>query len=150
MKRLLRNRKAVSPVVSAVIMILIATIGMSVLFAFFVNYARDFQEGSGSAVLESMVIEDVWFKSSSNIEIWVYNIGKVNFTISNVYINGFKVTIEEITGTSGTVEVEGHESLTVNPTMSGLPLMFEGDNVRYVLKLVTTRGSSIEGSYYWE
>jgi flagellin-like protein len=138
MKRLLRNRKAVSPVVSAVIMILIVTIGMSVLFAFFVNYARDFQANSGSAVLESMVIEDVWFKSSSTIDISVYNVGKVNFTISSVYINDFRVAA--IDGTSGTVNVEGHGNFNVTyVTMA---------DERYVLKLVTTRGSTIEGSYY--
>jgi flagellin-like protein len=143
MRRFLRNRKAVSPVVSAVIMILIVIIGMSVLFAFFVNYARDFQAGSGSAVLESMVIEDVWFKSSSAIDISVYNVGKVNFTITSVYINDVRVAI---TGTSGTVKVEGHGSLTV----TGWSSMAKDDDVRYVLKLVTTRGSAIEGSYYWE
>jgi flagellin-like protein len=147
MRRFLRNRKAVSPVVSAVIMILIVIIGMSVLFAFFVNYARDFQAGSGSAVLESMVIEDVWFKSSSAIDISVYNVGKVNFTINSVYINDVRVAINgKINGMSDTVKVEGHGNFIVR----GLSSMAKGDNVRYVLKLVTTRGSAIEGSYYWE
>lgn len=142
MKRFLRSERAVSPVVSAVIMILIVTIGMSVLFAFFVNYARDFQMGSGSSVLESMVVEDVWFQNSE-ITIWVYNVGKVNFTITNVYINDFLVPI---TSNAGTIDVGGHGRLVVTP----LPSMSEGDNVRYVVKLVTTRGSSVEGSYYWE
>jgi hypothetical protein len=142
MKQFLKSKKAVSPVVSAVIMILVATIGMSVLFAFFVNYARDFQMGSGSAVLESMVIEDVWFQNS-DVTIWVYNVGKVNFTITSVYINDFLV---QITSNAGTVDVKGHGELVVAP----LPGMSPGNNVRYVFKLVTSRGSAVEGSYYWE
>lgn len=145
MRRLLRDRKAVSPVVSAVIMILVAVIGMTVLFAFFVGYARDFQMGSGSAVLESMVIEDVWFRDPINdeIEIWVYNAGKVNFTVTNVYINDFQANIKS---NDGSVEVGDHGRIVVEPLSSMSP----GDNELYVVKLVTTRGSAVEGSYYWE
>ena len=148
MKRLLRNRKAVSPVVSAVIMILIATIGMSVLFAFFVNYARDFQAGSGSSVLESMVIEDIWVKNSSNVEIWVYNVGKVDFNITSVYINGFQVAnvtnpTEPSVETSfqARVEVGKHERLILNLRD---PVNVNGPNL---FKLVTLRGSAVEVRY---
>ena len=91
MNRLLRNRRALSPVIAAVIMILVTTVGMSVLFAFFVNYTREYQLGSGSAVLESFVIEDVWIKSSDTVEIWVYNVGEVDLSVTYVYINDIPV-----------------------------------------------------------
>lgn len=144
MNQLLKTNRALSPVIAAVIMILVTTIGMTVLFAFFVNYSREYQLGSGSAVLESFVIEDVWFKEDpKRIQIWVYNIGKVNFTITSAYINDFQVAI---TTSKDTVHVGDHGIMEIEQ----LPSMGQGDNVRYLIKLVTTRGSAIEGSYYWE
>jgi flagellin-like protein len=61
-KRLLKNKRALSPVFSSILLIVIVVIAMSVAFAFFVNYVRDYQTGSGSSVLEAAQIEDVSFK----------------------------------------------------------------------------------------
>jgi flagellin-like protein len=137
MKRLLRRDRAVTPVVAAVIMILVTTIGMSVLFAFFVNYTRDYQLGSGSSVLESFVIEDVWIQDPDTVEIWVYNVGQVDFTITGVYIND--IPVEE--NLQVTVVVGAHEGFTVTP----LSDLIVGDT--YLFKIVTARGSSVEGRF---
>jgi flagellin-like protein len=64
-KKLLRNRRALSPVFSTILLIMIVVIGMTVVFAFFVNYVKDYQTGSGSSVFEAAQIEDVWFKSAT-------------------------------------------------------------------------------------
>jgi len=130
MRKLFRNRRAVSPVVSTVLMILVVIIGMSVLFGFFVNYTRDFQTGSGSAVLESMTIEDVWFKDFTT-EVWVYNVGKVSFNITSVYVNdqnaGFNPSSLEIAPGQ-------HGNITIASANRG------------TIKIVTARGSAFEGS----
>lgn len=134
MMRLLRNRKAVSPVISTVLMILVVMVGMSFLFAFFVNYARDFQTGSGSAVLESMTIEDVWFTAPNGPQVWVYNVGKVDFYITSVYFNDQFVVnpnIEVKTGQHGMI-----------PIPIDFPYMLP-----CTIKIVTARGSAFEGSY---
>jgi FlaG/FlaF family flagellin (archaellin) len=142
MKKLLKNKKGVSPVVSAVIMMLVVMIGMSALFAFFVNYAKDFQLGSGSSVLESMTVEDVWFKGEPNrVDVWVYNIGKVNFTITAIYVNDTIAAF--LTPSSLPIGVGKHGSITVTPSFS----IEEGDVCRF--KLVTSRGTSFEGEYQW-
>ena len=139
MKRLLRSRRAVSPVIAAVLMIMITVVGMSVLFAFFVNYARDFQLGRGSAVLESLVIENVWVhEDSDTVDIWVYNVGKVDFTITDVYINDFHV-VE--TGLQVKVDVGEHGNFTVT-SASSLNVA-----VPPLVKVVTARGSAVEGRY---
>jgi flagellin-like protein len=65
MKRLLKNRRALSPVFSTILLIVIVVIGMTVAFGFFVNYVRDYQTGSGSSVLEAAEIEDVWFRHTN-------------------------------------------------------------------------------------
>jgi len=149
-RKLFNSRRAVSSVVSAVLMILVVMIGMSLLFAFFVNYARDFQTGSGSAVLESMVIEDVKF-TDSQADVWVYNVGKVEFKINSIYINDalvdhptlVKVTYNGVPVTplpaDDNIRDGAHAKITVNHS-------FEiGQS--YVFKIVTERGTSVEGEY---
>ena len=136
MMRLFRNRKAVSPVLSTVLMILVVITGMSLLFAFFVNYTRDFQTGSGSAVLESMTIEDVWFSNLDGPLVSVYNVGKVSLTITSVYVNDQKVNfncdIPEIAPGQ-------HAKITIDYGSAD-----SGDTI----KIVTARGSAFEGRYY--
>jgi FlaG/FlaF family flagellin (archaellin) len=149
MKKLFRSRRALSPVVSAVLMMLVVMIGMSLLFGFFVNYAGDFQRGSGSAVLESMVVEDVHFVDS-RAEIWVYNVGKVAFNISSVYVNGalvsnppslLEVTYKgtDITPLPNEVRDGAHGQIRV---ASATYQFSRGSS--YTFKIVTERGSSFE------
>ncbi|MCK5628411.1 hypothetical protein KAI12_03005, partial [Candidatus Bathyarchaeota archaeon] len=54
-----RDKRAVSPVLGTVIMILIVVLGMSLVFGFFVDYVSDYQSGRGSSVMELVEIEDV-------------------------------------------------------------------------------------------
>jgi flagellin-like protein len=130
MRKLFRNRRAVSPVVSTVLMILVVIVGMSVLFDFFVNYTRDFQTGSGSSVLESMVIEDVSF-SPTQTQVWVYNVGKVSFTITSVYVNDQFAVNPNLE-----IALGQHRMITIGPANSG-----------DIIKIVTARGSAFEGRY---
>jgi flagellin-like protein len=133
MRKLFRNRRAVSPVVSTVLMILVVIIGMSLLFDFFVNYTRDFQTGSGSAVLESMTIEDVSFTGSNGAQVWVYNVGKVNFTITSVYVNDQKTGLHP-------------SSLEIAPGQHGM-IAIDSAYSNCTIKIVTARGSAFEGRY---
>jgi FlaG/FlaF family flagellin (archaellin) len=142
MRKLFRSRRAVSPVVSTVLMMLVVMVGMSLLFAFFVNYAHDFQVGSGSAVLESMTVEDVWFRDSTHVEIWVYNLGKVDFEITTIYVNGTQAVAPK--PLSLPVLIGKHGSITVTPSISLTP----GDVCSF--KIITARGSAFEGEYKWQ
>ena len=140
--KIVSNKKGVSPVVSAVIMILIVMIGMSALFAFFVNYSRDFQLGSGSAVLESMTVEDLWFENSTSVAIWVYNFGKVNVTITDVYVDGNAVLFTHARVPDDlTIGVGEHGRIVVTSSFAA--------GVSYMFKIVTARGTSFEGTYTW-
>jgi flagellin-like protein len=151
MKRMLRSRKGVSPVIASVLMIVVAIIGMSFLFAFAINYARDFQLGSGSAVLESMVIENVWVRDSTTVWIWVYNVGKVDLEISNVFVNDYLASVKYVEQVRDDdlvrelnppfeVGVGEHIKFSVESTSLGE----DGYNL---FKLVTTRGSAVEERY---
>lgn len=138
MNKFFSDKRGVSPVVSAVIMILVTMIGMSTLFAFFINYSRDFQLGSGSAVLESMTIEDVWFRNSNTVEIWVYNFGKVNLDITDVYVDSNAVLFAP---NDLNIVIGEHEQLIVSSSFVA--------SGSYHFKIVTARGTSFEGTYTW-
>ena len=146
MKRMLRSRKGVSPVIASVLMIVVTIIGMSFLFAVSVNYATDYQLGRGGAVLELMVIEDVWIRDSTTVDIWVYNVGKVDLQISNLYVNDYKANITHIDNnlveldSLVQVKVGEHVKFSVESTF----LREEGNNL---LSLFTIRGSHVEGRY---
>ena len=101
MKRLFRNKKAVSPVIATVLMILVTMAGMSILFGFVISYSDSYKKGIGSSVSESLIIEDVWLSPGSpsyasdlthTVQLSVYNVGKVDSTITSAYINGVALT----------------------------------------------------------
>jgi FlaG/FlaF family flagellin (archaellin) len=146
MMKLFRDKKGVSPVVSAMIMILIVMMGMSAVLSFVVNYKKDFQLGSGSAVFESMTIEDVWFRNSSVAEVWVYNFGKVNMDITDVYVDSDAVVFTFVEPSDDlTIAVGGHCRIAVFSSAGKDFVMGDG----YVFRIVTARGTSFEGIFTW-
>ncbi|MGD0978150.1 MAG: archaellin/type IV pilin N-terminal domain-containing protein [Candidatus Bathyarchaeia archaeon] len=139
MRRLSRNRKAVSNVIGTILMILVVVVGMSMAFGYFVNFVKDYQAGRGASVMELVSIEDVWFKNDSGnrtIDIWLYNSGKVSTSVSALYING-----QQQPGFNGAqIPIGGHAELS--------PVQFGwGYAAVYDLKFVTDRGTAIEGEY---
>jgi flagellin-like protein len=135
MKRVSRNKKAVSSVVGTILMILVVVAGMSIAFGYFVNFVKDYQAGQGASVMELVSVEDVWFKiGGSNVGMWLYNYGKVDMTIGTLYVNGQSVNLNAID-----VPVGRHVNMIVQ-----LP-WFPG--VVYHFKLVTERGSAFESDY---
>jgi flagellin-like protein len=128
-----KNKKGVSSVLGAVIMTLIVVIGMSAALAFFVNYAGNFQRGRGSAVLESIVIESHYFEVPDKVTLWVGDVGKVDFDVTDVYINDARAEIIEYM-----FEENNLYKLVVEADSN---LIAEG---RYRFKLITARGSVLE------
>jgi flagellin-like protein len=137
MKKLFKCKRGISPVISTVLMIMVVMVGMTVLFAFLATYAQGFQNGSGSSVKESMTIEDIWFKSPHTVEIWVYNTGIINFTISNIYLNGTLIPSDSVAMSPTDIKVGAHADITITVPTSWISLD------KYTFKLVTTRGSAL-------
>jgi flagellin-like protein len=148
MKRLFKNKKAVSPVIATVLMILIVMAGMTILFAFVTDYTQSFQAGRGSAVLESLTVEYHLFKtlpSDEYLYIWVYNVGEEKFVINSIYVNDVMVTPALFNSDKepiphGTViDLNEHIEIRVCPWRVGYS---------YTVKIVTDRGSAFEETYY--
>ena len=74
-------------------MILVTMAGMAILFGFVISYSDAYKAGVGSSVMESIIIEDIWLSPdsptyNSQVQITVYNVGKVDSTITSIYANG--------------------------------------------------------------
>ena len=149
MKRLLRNKKAVSPVIATVLMILVTMAGMTILFGFVISYSDNYKAGIGGSVMESLTVEDIWLSPGSGryntaVNLTIYNVGKVDSTITSVYANGTKLT-----DTAGgpnfnlkdDVAMGEHKTITLywgNTWQSGQT---------YILRIATQRGSTFDVPY---
>ena len=151
-----RDRRAVSPVLGTVILVLIVVLGMSMVFAFFVDYVADYQTGRGSSVMELVEIEDVYFRRVGGVnwvEVWLYNYGKIEVEVDAIYVNGLNVSLSfsnvssvELYDVDGDGSVEGipYAHAKFNVTLSG----GWSSDVSYVFRFVTERGSVVEREYF--
>jgi flagellin-like protein len=149
-RRLYRNKKAVSPVIATVLMILVTMVGMTLLFAFVSSYSDSYKAGIGSQVSESLTVEDVWFSPHSTaynneVQISVYNAGKVDSTITSIYADGLKLT--------DTPNVQGNFNLNLMVPVgehSHITLYWNHvwtSNETYTFTIATKTGSSFEMTY---
>jgi len=157
MRKLYRNKRALSTVISTILMIVVVMVGMTILFAYVTVYANNYQTGTGSSILESMTIEDVWIQNSTYVQLTVYNTGtatnlgtNVNLEVAAIYVNNTALT----TGSSSinfgyTIYAGTHFTIDaylplppVGPWSAG----FQSGNT-YAFKIVTVRGSNFELQY---
>jgi hypothetical protein len=172
MRKMLSDRKAVSEVIATVLLILLVTIGMGILFGFVANYTSNYQTGQGSSVLESLTVEDIWFNhpatpANNQIDMWVYNTGKVDTTLNSIYINGALIINTNINVQCQNIYVNGVRLPSTHPDYSKLIIPVNGhaefyitvppslniplnEHSYYDIKITTNRGSSFEGNYYYQ
>ena len=144
MNGVMKNRRAVSPVLSTVLAILIVTLAMNAIFSYFVGYVINFQQGRGSARQEMIEVEDIWFKNSPSkqVMISIYNYGDLDVKIVTVYVNGLPVKAED----------QNHQWPIVVPPKGLVDIYIVKVNwqpyVQYQFKLVSERGSSFNAEYF--
>ena len=120
------DAKAVSPVLSNILLIVIAVAAMSIATAATTNLRE--------AMGERFMIEDVWFKPGNEIAIYIRNTGKVSLTIDSVYINREAVAINDFH-----LEVGEHGWLNVTYAWSS--------GTAYYIKVVSKRGTEFADYY---
>jgi len=129
MKKLLRNRKAITPVLSNVLMMLIAVAGMSIAITATYVITTNFHDIMG----ERFIVEDVWFRTGG-ISIYLRNTGKVSIKFSSVYVNYTAQTF-----TSLELDVAGHGWLNITYAWTA--------NSAYYINIVTSRGTQVANYY---
>jgi hypothetical protein len=129
MKRFLKNVKAISPVLSNVLLMLIAVAGMSIAITASYVITGNLHDIMG----ERFIVEDVWF-TTGEIAIYLRNTGKVSISIAAVYMNHTSQSF-----TALTMEIEGHGWLNITYAWSA--------NTVYHINIVSSRGTQVVDYY---
>jgi hypothetical protein len=128
-RKLLRNKKGVSPVLSSLLLTVIAVAGMSIA----VSATYVITNGLHDNMSERLIVEDVWF-TGDQISVYVRNVGRIKIDIDSVYIN-------QINQGFTSLELEEGQHGWLNSTYSW------GPDTQYEIKIVTGRGT-IVADYY--
>jgi hypothetical protein len=128
-KKLLRSKKAITPVLSNVLMMLVAVAGMSIAITATYVITANFHDIMG----ERFIVEDVWFRTGG-ISIYLRNTGKVAITFSAVYVNN---TAQSFTALQ--LEVASHGWLNFTYTWTAGSI--------YHVNVATSRGTQV-ATYY--
>ncbi|MEM2393747.1 MAG: hypothetical protein QXW82_02315 [Candidatus Bathyarchaeia archaeon] len=127
--RLLCDRRAITPVLSNLLLMVVAVAAMSIAATATYVITTNLRETMG----ERLIIEDVWF-TPGKISVYIRNIGKVNVYISTAYVNNTRQPSSALK-----LEVGEHGWLNIYyEWASGRP---------YHIKIVTSRGNSVGGYY---
>jgi hypothetical protein len=132
LKRLLHDKRAISAVLSHLLLTVVAVAVMSIATSATYVITTNLRENMG----ERVVVEDVWFNDASgSLDVYIRNVGKVDIEVLAVYVN------------HEAQEVKSALSLKVNEDgwLSVASKWSSGDV--YYIDIVTGRGTHVAGSY---
>jgi len=132
LRRLLRDKRAITPVLSSLLLTVIAVAGMAIATSATYIITTSMKE----TMSERIVAEDVWFNPATHtIDVCLSNVGKVNIHVSNVYVNHTSQTFN----TPFNLETKGNGWLTI---------IFDWNSGNlYYVDIVTNRGTHIASEY---
>ena len=128
-RKLSRNKRGITPVLSSLLLTVIAVAGMSL--AITATYV--ITDGLHDNMGERFIVEDVWF-NSGQISMYIRNVGKVAITIDAVYVN-------KISQSFSVLELEPNKHGWLNITYSWSP------NSVHEINVVTRRATSVVDYY---
>jgi hypothetical protein len=132
LKRILGDKRAITPVLSNLLLTAIAVTAMSIATTATYIITTNLREAMG----ERLIVEDLWFNPSGDVSIYIRNVGETSVQVTAAYVNH---TNYSFTPTWFVLEVDEHGWLNVSCSwVSG--------NVYYV-DIVTTRGYHVADYY---
>ena len=129
MRKLLRSRRGITPVLSSLLMTVIAVAGMSI--AITATYV--ITDGLHDNMGERLIVEDVWF-APDQVSMYLRNVGKVSIEVAAVYVNRTDQSFTPLE-----LEQNKHGWLTVDYGWSV--------DSAYEIKVVTGRGTIVVDYY---
>ena len=131
-KRFLRDKRAITPVLSHLLLTVIAVAVMSIATSATLVITTNLRE----TMSERVTVEDVWFNSATGtVDVYVRNVGKAAIQVAAVYVN----RVGRPFNSPFRLELKKHGWLSVVCSWNS------GD--AYYIDIVTTRGTHI-ASYY--
>lgn len=125
-----RSRKALTPVLSNLLLTVIAVSAMSLAATATYVISNNLHDIMG----ERLVVEDVWFKPSGGVWVYVRNTGKVAVRIASVYVNFTAQPFSPL-------RLEVGEGGWLNVDLDWVP------NGVYHVNIVTERGTKLADYY---
>ena len=129
MRKIIRNKKAITPVLSSLLLTVIAVAGMSI--AITATYV--ITDGLHDSMGERLIVEDVWF-TPNQISLYLRNVGKISVDVVAVYVNRESQTFSNLN-----LEQESHSWLNITYNWS--------PDSAYEIKVVTGRGTNVLDYY---
>ncbi len=135
LRRFFRDRRAITPVLSNLLLTVVAVAAMSIATTATYVITTNLKE----TMSERIIIEDLWFSNSTGeparISVYLRNVGKVAVHVSAVYVNH---TFQFFTSPFN-LEIGEHAWLNISYSWSSGSL--------YYVDVVTTRGTHVGGYY---
>jgi len=129
-RRFLRDKRAITPVLSNLLLTVVAVAAMAIATTATHVITTNLKETMG----ERIIVEDLWFNNStSTINVYLRNVGKVAVHVSAVYVNH---TSQPFTKPFG-LEIGKHGWLNISYGWLS--------NSLYYVDVVTTRGTHVGG-----
>ena len=124
----MRDKRAITPVLSSLLLTVIAVVGMSIATSATYVITTNLRE----TMSERIAAEDVWFNPATHtIDVYLRNVGKVNIHVQSVYVNHTSRPFN----TPFNLELNGDGWLSIFYTWSSGNL--------YYIDIVTNRGTHI-------
>jgi FlaG/FlaF family flagellin (archaellin) len=131
-KRFLRDKRAITPVLSHLLLTVVAVAIMSLVTSATFMITTNLRETMG----ERVIVEDVWFNSAAGtVDVYLRNVGKADIQVSGVYMNHVGQSF------SGTyrLQVNKHGWLRIAYSWTS--------GQSYYIDIVTKRGTHIANYY---
>ena len=129
MRKIFGNNKGITPILSNLLLMVIAVAGMSIVMTATYVITSNLREIMG----ERFIVEDVWFKDGE-VNLYLRNVGKVPIKIDHVYIN---YTAESLVP----LELDTGDYGWLNITYGW------NSNSVYHINIVTERGTQVADYY---
>ena len=128
-KKLSLNKRGITPVLSSLLLTVIAVAGMSI--AITATYV--ITDGLHDNMGERFIVEDVWF-TADKISLYIRNVGKIAINLDSVYVNKIGQSF-----TTFELEPNKHGWMNITYTWSS--------DTAYEINVVTRRATSIVDYY---
>jgi flagellin-like protein len=136
LKRMLMSRKAISPILATLLLIVIAVAAVIVTYAWVMTFTSSQTQQAGVMLVK----ENVSWPTSSSIAIVIRNTGTSNGKITAVYVGTMATNLTSATVSSpslpATVNAGASQSFTITYTWA--------DNTRYYFKFSTDTPATLE------
>jgi len=130
--RFLCNKRAITPVLSNLLLTVVAVAAMALATTATYVITTNLRENMS----ERIIVEDLWFNNSTgNVNIYLRNVGKVAIHISSVYVNHTSQPFDA----PFNLEIGAHGWLNVSYNWVSGSL--------YFVDIVTNRGTHVGGYY---